>query len=213
MTAGMPNATHPAELEASTACLERCFALTDGMISLEEARLLFGLARSANDGVIIEVGSYRGQSAVALACGSRAGARLPVYAIEPHESFVGVLGGRFGAPDRRAFYRVMLDTGTWDLVRLVNLSSETVTPGWTQPVALLWIDGDHRYEGVRRDFECWSRHLVPGAAVAFDDATDAKLGPWRLIEELAAERKLAPLAHTGKVRAFRWTPADSSGPR
>ena len=184
--------------------LERAIALTEGMVSADEARLLHDLARDAKDGVIVEVGSYRGRSTVALACGSRAGARAPVYAIDPHEPFIGVLGGRFGPDDRRAFYRAMIETGAWDLVRLVNLSSEIVTSAWSQRVALLWIDGDHRYEGVRRDLDCWSRHLVPGAVVAFDDATDPTLGPSRLIEALVRQGRLVPLASVGKVRAFTW---------
>ena len=192
------------ELRVKKDELDRCLASTEGMVSSEEARLLHDLARDAKDGVIVEVGSYRGRSTVALACGSRAGARAPVYAIDPHEPFIGVLGGRFGPDDRRAFYGAMLATGAWDLVRLVNLSSEIVTSAWAQRVALLWIDGDHRYEGVRRDFDCWSRHLVPGAVVAFDDATDPTLGPSRLIEALVRQGRLVPLTSVGKVRAFTW---------
>jgi MMP 1-O-methyltransferase len=191
-----------ARVESSPDWLERCVTRTEGMIDIVEARLLYDLARKVKDGVIVEIGSYRGRSTTALACGSRAGAHVAVYAIDPHEAFVGVLGGRFGANDRRAFYRGMLDTGAWDLVRLVNLSSETITAGWTTPVALLWIDGDHRYAGVRRDFECWLPHLAPGAIVAFDDATDQSIGPWRLIDELTRDGRLTTVASAGKVRAF-----------
>jgi hypothetical protein len=57
-------------------------------------------------------------------------------------------------------------------VRLVNLSSEVVCEGWTRPVGLLWIDGDHTLDGVRRDFESWERFLQPGGVVAFHDALD-----------------------------------------
>jgi hypothetical protein len=164
--------------------LRRHFRRTQGMTSFEEASLLYRLAKETRDGCIIEVGSYRGRSTVALGRGSLDGNAAPVYAVEPHERFVGILGGQFGPEDRAAFYRAMLDSGCYQVVRLVNLSSEVVASQWTKPVGLLWIDGDHTYEGVKRDFCCWSAHLTEDATVAFDDATDPTIGPYKIIDEL-----------------------------
>jgi predicted O-methyltransferase YrrM len=39
-------------------------------------------------------------------------------------------------------------------------------------VDLLFIDGDHTYEGVKRDFEAWSQIVKPGGWVAFHDIAD-----------------------------------------
>lgn len=171
----------------------------EGWLSLEEAQLLYTLAREARDGAIVEVGSYRGRSTTALSLGARDGHDLPVFAVEPHEPFTGVLGGEFGPEDRGAFYRTMLETEAYQNVRLVNLSSETVTPGWQQPVSLLWIDGDHSYPGVQRDFRCWEPHLAPGAVAVFDDSVDPKLGPYRLIAELLTDGAYRRLPGAGKV--------------
>jgi predicted O-methyltransferase YrrM len=180
--------------------LESAFRLTEGMTSLEEFRLLHRLAMDVRDGCIVEVGAYRGRSSVALGLGSIDGGRdVPVFSIEPHEEFVGVLGGRFGPDDRAAFYRTMLESGCVRVVRLVNLSSETVAPHWTRPVALLWIDGDHREEAVKRDFHGWLPHLADGAVVAFDDATDPKLGPRILVEALLASGLFRARETVGKV--------------
>lgn len=190
--------------QGSQTDLESLLGLTEGMISVDEGRLLYGLARDVQDLAIVEVGSYRGRSTVALARGSLDGHHVPVFAIDPHEEFEGVLGGQFGHEDRGAFMTAMLETGSFEVVRLINLSSEVVTAAWTKPVGLLWIDGDHRYEGVRRDFECWSPHLAEGAMVAFDDATNPEIGPWELLEELSAAGRLAPTASVGKIRAFRF---------
>ena len=152
----------------------------EGMIGEPEAALLTRLASEVEEGCIVEVGSYRGMSTIALA----KGARVPVYAIEPHEHFTGILGGTFGPDDRRAFFENLLRAGVVEQVRLVNLSSEVVAPAWQLPVCLLWIDGDHRYEAVRRDFASWEPHLR--GKVAFHDAIQPTLGPFRLIEELLA---------------------------
>ena len=168
------------------------------MLSVEEAELLHELAREVHDGVIVEVGSHRGRSTVALATG----AAVPVYAIEPHEPFTGELGGQYGPADRVGFFETMLAAGTAERVRLVNLSSEVVTPGWTLPVGLLFLDGDHRYEGVRRDLECWLPHVTDAAPIVLDDSTDPALGPIRLVAE-AGRYGLEVVRTAGKVTVLR----------
>jgi len=172
---------------------------TPGWLSLDEATLLYQLARQTTEGCIVEIGSYRGRSTIALSKGALAGGNRPVYAIEPHETFVGVLGGQFGPQDRGAFFSAMLKTASYKNVRLVNLSSEIITPGWQDPVSLLWIDGDHSYEGVKRDYECWKDHLASNSYIAFDDATDQRLGPYKLINEIVRSGRFVPFITTGKV--------------
>lgn len=186
--------------------MEAALAVVDGIegwLALDEAALLYALAREVTDGCIVEVGSYRGRSTTALALGSAAGHDLPVYAVEPHEPFTGPLGGEFGPEDRAAFYRTMLDAGCYERVRLVNLSSEVVAPGWRLPVGLLWIDGDHRYEGVSRDATVWAPHVVSGGAVVFDDATDEAIGPYRVVQKLLASGDYDDVGTVGKVRVLR----------
>lgn len=184
--------------------IEEFLSGTEGMTSFEEAKLLYELAREVRSGCIVEVGAYRGRTAVALGRGSLDGHRVPVFTIEPHETFTGVLGGRFGPADAGAFHKAMLETGCYHVVRLVNLSSEQVVQGWRLPVALLWIDGDHRYEGVRRDFESWRPYLMEGATVVFDDASDPSIGPYRLIGEILASGKAEKVRESGKMMVLRW---------
>lgn len=183
--------------------IEEFLARTEGMTSLEEAKLLYQLAREVRSGCIVEVGAYRGRTTVALGRGSLDGHRVPVFTIEPHQAFTGVLGGRFGPADAGAFYRAILETGCYHVVRLVSLSSEQVAPGWRLPIELLWIDGDHRYEGVRRDFESWRPHLIQGATVVFDDADNPAIGPHRLIAELLAAGGYEKVRDFGKMTVLR----------
>ncbi len=175
----------------------------EGLISLGEAEMLYDLARKITDGCIVEAGSYRGKSTVALARGAIDGAQAPIYAIEPHAEFHGVGGMTFGPPDRGAFYKAMLDTGGYHVVRLVNLSSEQVAPTWQEPVQLLFLDGDHSYEGVKRDFDCWQPHLRDDATILFDDATVEDLGPRRFITELTAKGDYVECGLTGKIATVR----------
>jgi hypothetical protein len=182
----------------------------EGFLSLDEAQLMSELASQVSEGCIVEVGSYRGRSTVALALGSQHGSNIPVYAIEPHEQFEGVLGGSFGPRDRVEFFFNMLRTDCAETVRVIGVSSEVVTKGWDKPIGLLWIDGDHRYEAVKRDFTCWEPFILKQGLVAFHDSIDEDLGPAKVIEEALASggyqklqqvkrttvlRKVEPLTH------------------
>jgi predicted O-methyltransferase YrrM len=40
------------------------------------------------------------------------------------------------------------------------------------PIDFLFIDGDHSYEGVKRDFETYSPMVRPGGLIAFHDIVD-----------------------------------------
>jgi len=182
---------------------EGFFNKTEGMISLDEANLLYELAKDVTENCIVEVGSYRGRSTVALGRGSLDGSRAPVFAIDPHEEFRGILGGKFGPSDRGAFYKAMLDTFCYRVVRLINLSSEMVAPTWDKKISLLWVDGDHSYEGVKRDFYCWLPHLAEEALISFDDSTNPELGPHKLIHELVISGKFKKTRKVGKVTVIK----------
>ena len=159
-------------------------ASVEGWLADDEVALLYQLASGVTSGAIVEIGSYRGKSTVTLALGSRDHHRVPVYAIDPHETFTGVMGFEFRPADRTEFLRNLLRCQVSEIVRVINLQSCVAAAGWNRPVGLLWIDGDHRYESVKRDLDCWERHLAPGALVALHDSTDPDLGPFQAIREV-----------------------------
>ena len=72
--------------------------------------------------------------------------------------------------------------GVADRVEVVVATSAEAEANWTRPVSVLWIDGDHSYEGARDDLERWERHLLPNAAVAFHDTFTFE-GPERVFRE------------------------------
>lgn len=184
------------------------FEKLEGWLGIQAAQFLFEAAAAVRIGCIVEIGSYRGRSTIALCAGSREGARVPVYAIEPHEDFVGVKGGVYGPSDRRAFFRNLFTMKFASLVRLINASSEVVAPGWDKPVSLLFIDGDHRYDAVYMDFALWRPHLFDGAVVIFQDAPGP--GPAAVIRDNVAAGLLSPLGTTGQMAMFRYNLAEDA---
>ncbi|SHF57832.1 Methyltransferase domain-containing protein [Desulfacinum infernum DSM 9756] len=182
------------------------FSDLEGGVTPQECGLLGRLASNVLEGCIVEIGSFRGKSAVALALGVRRNPRDPkpqIYCIEPHQEFRGYYGGRFGPEDRGAFYRVMVATGAFAEVALVNLSSEQAGPCWREPIGLLFVDGDHRYESVKRDFQCWEPHVLPGGVIAFDDSTDPDCGPSQVIDEILETGRFRYVETEGKITVIR----------
>src|SRR5262249_2703020 len=78
-----------------------------GWLTDEEAEALYELARRCRgDGVIVEIGSWKGKSTVCLGIGSQEGNAVPIYAIDPHADY------RFGG-----FKTNVHRVGIADLVR------------------------------------------------------------------------------------------------
>ena len=72
-------------LTVETDAIERTVAGIGGWLTPKEGRLLYDLARRCTGrGVIVEIGSWKGKSTIWLANGSRRGAGVKVYAIDPH---------------------------------------------------------------------------------------------------------------------------------
>lgn len=70
-------------------------------------------------------------------------------------------------------------------------------------IDLLFIDGDHTYEGVRQDFEMYRKLVNEGGIVAFHDIVETKNNPLE-VEEL---RKEHPKADS---RYFPWSSSHPS---
>ncbi|MCK4667784.1 class I SAM-dependent methyltransferase [Candidatus Dependentiae bacterium] len=155
-----------------------------GSVSFEECQCLFSLAYQVSDGCIIEIGSSQGRSTIALAIGSYLCNKIPLYAVEPHIEFIGILGGKFGIKDKIGFYKNMLNYEVLEIVNLLNTKSEIIGKCWEEEISLLWIDGDHSYDSVKKDFYIWEKKLIKGGLVAFHDSLDEKLGPYKVIKEI-----------------------------
>jgi hypothetical protein len=188
---------------ASTIDVSPAVAL-EGWMSLAELQLLAQLASEGPaDAAIVEIGTYRGRSTVALAIGSRAGHGPPVYTFDPRHHFVGPRGGKaFGPPDQAALYGNLAEVanGIGETVFVVSLDSRLVARAWSQPVSLLFVDGDHARHAVAGDFWAWRPHLQTDALVAFDDTDYEDVDA--VVQSLVALGELVPVEQVGKVAVF-----------
>ncbi len=146
-----------------------------GWLSDEVALLLYRLAHSGPHGLnIVEIGSWKGKSTVALAHALRDTAQKGprrVLAVDPHT----------GSQEHRSSESSALNTYPEFLAQLTRLfvqhwvepyvmSSIRAAQQVAGPIGGIFIDGSHEYPDVHLDFALWFAKLAPGGWIAFHDS-------------------------------------------
>ena len=140
------------------------------MHSPEDARVLLDAARGARRAV--EIGVYEGASALALLNELGAGAEL--HLIDPFGRRPDALPSGWGATEwatRRVIARAQRSLGgDAPSVHWHAALSHEVAASWSQPVDLVFVDGDHSEAGCELDWDCWKELVIAGGHVVFHDA-------------------------------------------
>lgn len=146
----------------------------EGWLSEDQARRLWERAAGLPGGALaVEIGSYRGRSAIVLASAVAAGTR--VVAIDPHAGNdrgpQQIEGTREeGEADNRAFRANLERAGVYDRVEHVRLPSQDALAAVEGSIDLLYVDGAHRYAPAREDIARWGARVRPGGALLIHDA-------------------------------------------
>jgi predicted O-methyltransferase YrrM len=173
--------------------------LAHGVASLrvDEAAYLYRLVREVDPRTVVEIGRFRGGSTFLIASALGDGT-VHSYDLESRQ-------GRSGTELDRQLVGALERFGLTDRVELHTADSRTADPPESE-IELLFIDGDHREEGVRADFARWAPRLSPGGHLLFHDAVAApdfvrpdSPGPARVAAELGQDFERQPgagsLAH------------------
>jgi predicted O-methyltransferase YrrM len=139
---------------------------------------------------IVEIGVAEGVSAIALR--NRMAADGTLYLIDSfHLSRIPALNFV-----KLTAHQLVGELSRGRVIWIERFSFDAVQ-GWNRPIDLLFIDGDHTENGVRRDWLDWNRFVVPGGIVIFHDArrfeggwTSPEYGPVKLVDELFARKRI-----------------------
>ena len=133
----------------------------------DSAWLLYGLARSLKPKVCVEIGSARGKSACAVGLALRRNGGGKLFAIDPHRT---TNWNDTNSVDSFAVITENLrKAGVTEQVEIVRQTSDTAAKGWDKNIDLIFIDGDHSYEGVKADWDLFLPHLNEFGVVVFHD--------------------------------------------
>jgi len=135
-------------------------------LQFDEAALLYRLGRDATTGPVVEIGRFKGGSTFIFASSMRDGVELWSY------DFHVALRPDMPGPDLDAELTQALQRyGLAHKVHLIVGDSRTADPPH-RPLEILFIDGDHSYEGAKADYARWSELVRPGGHMLFHDAVD-----------------------------------------
>jgi MMP 1-O-methyltransferase len=158
----------------------------EGYLSPNEIRFLALLAAvpTAN-GEILEIGSFKGKSTVILAKAAALTDNPTVYAVDPmiapSETDPDLRDDEYSSfPD---FQKNIEAHGVTENIDFHQDYSSELAKTWKKPLRLLWIDGDHTYEGTKLDFDGFAPHLADGAIVAIHDVLHEFEGGLRVFME------------------------------
>lgn len=133
----------------------------------DSAELLYGLVRSMKPDVCVEIGSALGKSASYIGMALKENGRGMLYAIDPHEP---TNWNDVAAIDSlKEFTRNVAAAGLREHVSVIRSYSDAAARDWKHPIDLIFIDGDHSYEGVKRDWDLFLPHMKPSGVAIFHD--------------------------------------------
>jgi len=164
--------------------------------------------KASKKGPCLEIGSYCGKSAVYIggACKEN---NAVLFSLDHHRgSEEQQPGQEYFDPDLLNEQTGLIDTlplfrhtlavfALEDTVIPIVGRSETIGRAWQTPLSLIFIDGSHAYESVLKDYQIWSKHLMPGGYLVFHDIfPDPEKGgqaPYRVYQLAVASRQYEEL--------------------
>lgn len=164
---------------------------------------------------IVEIGAAFGGSSLLFLLAKQA--QATVTSIDP---FIEDSMGKFQATQKKCYGHVtqaLSDIGFEKRIadwKLIPDYSYNIVKTWQKPIDFLFIDGDHRYEAVKQDFEEWLPHVKKGGLIAFHDSCRAEgtpeekydkgwPGPTKLLHELRSDGRVERVEEVHSLSIIR----------
>lgn len=133
--------------------LEYAFHI-EGMVDRDELEVLNKYAAKVSDkGIIVDIGTADGKSAFSLALVSKPTVSVYTIDITAFESY----------------YKHLANLELEDKLFHIEAKSQDIYDEWIKPIDMIFIDGDHEYEGIKEDIVGWVPYVRPNGIVAFHD--------------------------------------------
>jgi predicted O-methyltransferase YrrM len=182
----------------------------EGWMTDAQARRLWARASElAPPATVVEIGSYRGRSAIVLARAAAEG--VAVIAIDPHagndrgpREIHGTAAE--GEADHEAFLANLAAAGVGERVRHVRLPSQEALGAVEGAVDLLYVDGAHRYGPARADLKRWGDRVRPGGTMLVHDAFSSVGVTLALLRGCLFSRSLRYVGRDGSLAEYRREP-------
>ncbi|MFF2455175.1 class I SAM-dependent methyltransferase [Peribacillus simplex] len=150
------------------------------------------------DGEIVEIGSFKGKSTIALGLGSKwiSERKRTIFAIDPFIS-----NGNY-SDYFNEFQHNILNFRLANYVSPIKNFSQEAIQDCPESISALFVDGDHSYLGVKRDIELYAPRVVRRGFIAFHDYTvypDVR----KAVDELCESKEYVLVCDYDSLRLIR----------
>jgi len=152
-----------------------------GFLEKQEAESLYQFAKKYSSlGPCLEIGSYCGKSAVYLGAAVKENNQI-LYSIDHHkgseeqqpgEEFfdLDLLDETGKGINTLPFFLETLDkAGLRDNVVPIVSTSLEASEVWSEPLAMVFVDGGHSDQAANNDYDVWHPHIIQGGLLAIHD--------------------------------------------
>lgn len=169
------------------------YFLIDGWLSVQEAIALYKLIQSVkSDSVTVcEIGSWLGKSSYIFARALETHKNRQLFCIDPFDASGDSSSKKIyqrtkkelRMPLLKKFTENMRRLGVLKRIKIVQGYSHEVIKKFNEPIDILFIDGNHDYDSVLRDYKNWLKLVKKGGFIAFHDVGSSHAtGPKEVVE-------------------------------
>lgn len=185
----------------------------EGWLSNDQAARLYSAAADTTAGQkIVEIGSFRGRSTIVLAGAAPDG--VEVIAIDPHagndrgpREISGFV--EEAADDHEAFNGNLSAAGVADRVRHIREFSHWAHDDVAGTIAVLYIDGAHRYAPAQSDIRNWGARVEAGGTMLIHDSFSSVGVTLAITRELIFGRRFRYVGRSRSLAEYRADLGDS----
>jgi len=149
---------------------------------------------TSDSATLVEIGSYLGASASAIASGMPTSSKLVCVDTWNNDAM--------SEGSRDTFGEFRRNTSEFDRnIETKRGTSDTISSTFQGDISFLFVDADHSWEGVSRDISAWRRHLTRDAWVLLHDAGWAE-GVIRASRLISTNWNISETQHLPNLHCF-----------
>lgn len=171
------------------------FIAIEGWLNPVQAIELYNTAKSLKEDnlTLVEIGSWLGRSSYVLAKALSGKSNSVLYCVDPFNGGGDVasevlykerIGQLADKSPLHKFNENMAKFGVADLIKTIPDYSFNAIKKFDKGIDFLFIDGNHDYDSVYRDYKEWSPLIKKGGYIAFHDVgANHTFGPKQVVEK------------------------------
>lgn len=158
-----------------------------GILADEVRHLAWLAAQVPEGGNIVEVGSNRGKAICVMgtSCMEAGNITANLFAIDLWTKGVGKTFSHYATQETWEMFNTQVaEMGLTNMITPIMMDSLKAASRRSKPIHLLFIDANHKYDHVVKDYEAWSVFVPSGGYIAFHDYGGRFEGVTRTVDEI-----------------------------